>query len=636
LAGLPLKQLHLVRTPVTDLSPLASCALEELRVKEMSVTDLSVLSRAPLCDSLSILFLESLKVTDFSAVSSCKSLRVFSAFQSSMTDLAPLRGIQLEVLYISGTKVRDLSALAGMPLENIYFDLTPVTDVTPLQRMPTLKYVILPEEAENIEALRTLPNLLRLSFHFDPKVPGPSKTAAEFWKTWDRDEGCVAALRRDRVKFSTHRREDGALSITIEDLAFKDLAVFRGANLASLTLIGTSVSDLTPLADLPLKNLQLRRNPATDLSPLASCALEELKVREMPVTDISVLGRAPLCDSLATLWLEQLQVTNFSPVSACKALRTLSAWQTHMADVAPLRGLRLKNLFIQGTKVHDLSALAGMPLEELFFDFTTVTDITPLQDISSLKKVMLSETAKEVQTLRKLPNLERISYFWDSKARKPSMTAAEFWALFDANAALMTRLRDAGIEVKALKPLNDGTCEVNLEASTIKDLTLLSAAPISILRLGGTHVTDLSPLRGLPLKKLYLQNTMVSDLSPLKGMQLESLHVSGTRVIDLSPVKGMPLESFNVSETSVADLSALRGMPLLHLRLHQCPNIVDLSPLRRCTSLSKLTLPAQAKDLEFLRKFPKLELLSFTEDLTTLVPDRTAAKFWEEHDVRRQ
>ena len=141
----------------------------------------------------------------------------------------------------------------------------------------------------------------------------------------------------------------------------------------------------------------------------------------------------------------------------------------------------------------------------------------------------------------------------------------------------------------------------------------------------------------MPLKKLYLQNTPVSDLSPVAGMQLESLHVSGTEVTDLSPLKGMPLGSLNLNGTKVTDLSVLSGMPLFHLRLHQCPNIVDLSPLKSCSTLLRLTLPPQAKDFDFLRALPKLELLSFTEDLTPLfpVPDRTAAKFWEEYDAKK-
>jgi Leucine-rich repeat (LRR) protein len=638
LAGLPLKYLQLTRTPVTDLSPIAGLALDELKVKEMQVTDISVLRRAPLCDSLTRLWLEYLKVSDFSPVSACKALRVFSAWQSSMTDLAPLHGLHLENLYIQATQVHDLSPLAGMPLEDIFFDSTPVTDLAPLQNIPTLKYVILPEKAENLEALKKLPNLLRLSFSYDPKVPGPSMTAAEFWsfldaktnlmaplraagikikafnplqdgtweldlvastikdltvlsgapisilrlgvtpvtdlsplrgmplkklsidrtkvtdvsalkdmpleelffdftsvtditplltipslkvvmlpekadnvealrklpnlqrisffwdmkagrpsmtaaefwKAWDRELSFVRALQRDGVKFSTHRPSDGGLSVTIEDPAFKDLAVFRGANLASLTLTGTNVSDLTPLAGLPLKNLQLKRNPVTDLSPLAGLALEELRVTEMPVTDISVLSHAPLCDSLTTLLLEELQVTDFSPVAACKALTVFCALSSSIADLAPLRGLRLKTLSVAQTKVHDLSVVAGMPLEELLFDYTSVTDIMPLQNIPTLKTVMLSDKAKDVQILRKLPNLEHISYFWDPNARKPSMTAAQFWKSFDTHNASATRLRDAGIEVKLLKPLEDGTCELSLEASTIKDLTILRGVPISI------------------------------------------------------------------------------------------------------------------------------------------------------------
>ena len=141
-----------------------------------------------------------------------------------------------------------------------------------------------------------------------------TESAAEFWKAWDRDVSCVLALHRDGVKFSTDRRTDGGLSVKIDDPTFKDLAVFQGANLASLTLYGTSVSDLTPLAGLPLKELRLTRTPVTDLSPLAEFALEELRLKEIPVTGLSVLSRAPLCDSLRLLFLEYIKVTDFSPV----------------------------------------------------------------------------------------------------------------------------------------------------------------------------------------------------------------------------------------------------------------------------------------------------------------------------------
>ncbi len=643
LSGLPLRTLNLDGTKITDLAPLAKMrTLKELDLSRTGVRDLSPL-KGLLIEKLS---LNSTKVSDLAPLQGLP-LRTLSLRYTAVSDLQPLTGLPLDFLDCTAIPTADFSALAGAPLKTLYIQLTRVGDLSFLRGMPletlllngcllargfqvlpelkSLKVLLLPdgvwnlpkEELTALAALRQHPALrqIQTGIAMAGQLVTITGSAAEFWKTWDRDLSCVLALHRDGVKFSTNRRDDGGLSVTIEDPAFKDLAVFHGANLVSLSLDRTSVSDLTPLAGLPLKNLQLIRNPVTDLSPLAGLALEELRVKEMPVTDISVLSRAPLCDSLTILWLEKLKVTDFSPVAACKALTTFSAWQCPMADLAPLRGLRLEVLSISGTKVRDLSALTGMPLAELLLDFTPVTDITPLLTIPSLRMLMVPEKAENVEALRKLPNLQRISFLWDTKARVPSMTAAEFWKFFDANATWMTRLRDAGIKVKAMKPLDDGTCEVDLRDSTIKDLTVLSGAPISILQLGETAVSDLSPLRGMALKKLYLANTMVSDLSPLKGIPIETLYLS---------------------RTMVTDLSVLRGMPLRHLQLHQCPNIVDLSPLEGSTKLQKLTLPMQAKDFEFLRTFPKLELLSFTEDSKLHVPDRTAAKFWKEYDAKKQ
>ena len=641
LSGLPLRTLNLEGTKITDLAPLAKMrTLKELDLSRTGARDLSPL-KGLLIEKLS---LNSTKVSDLAPLQGLP-LRTLSLRYTAVSDLQPLTGLPLELLDCTAIPTADFSALAGAPLKTLILQLTRVGDLSFLSGMPlellalnscllargfqvlpelkSLTVLLLPdgvwnlpkEELAALAALRQHAALRQIEIGLSTELFKTTSSTGEFWKSWDRDVSCVLALHRDGVKFSTNRRTGGGLSVTIEDPAFKDLAVFHGANLVSLSLDRTSVSDLTPLAGLPLKNLELRRTSVTDLSPLAGLALETLRVKEMPVTDISVLSRAPLCDSLTTLLLQQLKVSDFSPVAACKALKTFSAWECPMTDLAPLRGLRLESLTIAGTKVHDLSALAGMPLEEFLFDLTPVTDITPLLTIPSLKLLMVPEKAEKIELLKKLPKLQRISYYYDHKVNAPSMTAAAFWKFFDANAPWMTRLRDAGIKVKAMKSLDDGTCEVDLRTSTIKDLTVLSGAPISILQLGETAVSDLSPLRGMALKKLYLANTMVSDLSPLKGIPIESLYLGGTKV---------------------NDLSVLRGLPLRHLQLHQCPNIVDLSPLQSVTTLQKLSLPAQAKDFEFLRTFPKLELLSFTEDSKLHVPDRTAARFWEEYDVQKQ
>jgi hypothetical protein len=65
---------------VTDLSPLAEFALEELRVKEISVTDLSVPESCSIVRFRHETLDRTSQVADFSPVTACKRLRIFSAF----------------------------------------------------------------------------------------------------------------------------------------------------------------------------------------------------------------------------------------------------------------------------------------------------------------------------------------------------------------------------------------------------------------------------------------------------------------------------------------------------------------------------------------------------------------------------
>ena len=83
----------------------------------------------------------------------------------------------------------------------------------------------------------------------------------------------------------------------------------------------------------------------------------------------------------------------------------------------------------------------------------------------------------------------------------------------------------------------------------------------------------------------------------------------------------------------VTDLSAVRGMPLTSLKLDGCPELTNLAPFADCKSLQSLTLPPNAKNIEFFRDFPKLERISFKEDTKNVyLPDKTAAEFWKEYD----
>jgi hypothetical protein len=88
-----------------------------------------------------------------------------------------------------------------------------------------------------------------------------------------------------------------------------------------------------------------------------------------------------------TFWTDK--VTDISPVRALTQLRRLTvdgsgqrrARNGKLADLSPLKGLKLTYLHCDGTQVSDLAPLKEMNLENLSFAATDVADLSPLKDM---------------------------------------------------------------------------------------------------------------------------------------------------------------------------------------------------------------------------------------------------------------
>jgi serine/threonine protein kinase/Leucine-rich repeat (LRR) protein len=499
-----------------------------------------------------------------------------------IADLAPLRdsGMPLERLGLSGGTFEDLSPLIGLPLKELYLHQCPnVSNVAVLAQIPTLEKVTVPPTARNIEALQKLPRLQRLSFSLASSSPWFPDTAAEdFWEEWPK-LGWLRALQQAAIKPKVlNRLPDRTWEVDLDNTAISDLSILAGAPISKFRLQKTGVTDLAPLRGMPLRELNIHGTKVADLSPLRGMQLQSLILGETPVTNLS-----------------------------------------------PLHGMPLTKLHMSGIQVADISALRGMPLVEVRMPWCPqITDLTPLAQASLLEFITLPPNAKDIEFLRHRTTLRRISYTenfnGNSKTHQPDTTASQFWKEYD-DAGWRIALRKAGIVPKVLRQHPGGTWEVDLEKSGITDLKILSGAAISVLRLGNTEVSDLTPLRGMLFTHLALYNTKVTDLGPLRGMPLDNLSVSGT---------------------AVDNISVLHGMPLRRVRLHNCTNLTDLSPLADCAELTELTLPPNAKNFDFLRdsgRFPKLAHLSFEEDAPksgTRMPNKTAIEFWKEYDAKRK
>jgi tetratricopeptide (TPR) repeat protein len=118
--------------------------------------------------------------TDFSPIVACTNLEYFDAANTVLSNLEVVRGRKLRVALLSSTRITDISALAGMPLDRVTLGETAVTDIRPLLQCPTLKELVLPHGAREVNALRSLPRLAKISY--GELSGGYSEQAAEeFW-----------------------------------------------------------------------------------------------------------------------------------------------------------------------------------------------------------------------------------------------------------------------------------------------------------------------------------------------------------------------------------------------------------------------------------------------------------------------
>ena len=131
--------------------------------------------------SVSAIFLDDSNFSDLSIFSGMKLHELWLAGCAHVTDLSPLRDMQLKVLNLNRTSVSDLKPLAGMPLLDLSLDsCTKITDFRPLMECVSLEKLVLPRNAKNIDFLRKHPQLKFLS------NKGLSEPAADFWAEYDK------------------------------------------------------------------------------------------------------------------------------------------------------------------------------------------------------------------------------------------------------------------------------------------------------------------------------------------------------------------------------------------------------------------------------------------------------------------
>jgi serine/threonine protein kinase/Leucine-rich repeat (LRR) protein len=614
LTGAPLAELNLSGCQeLSNLAPLRMLELTELNLRATGVTDLSPLAEMQTLEKLN---LSRSLVSDLTGLGALQ-LKSLDCSDCSISDLDPIRKMRLEAIDLRGTRVANLSPLVGMPIKSIDLSWAPVLDFSPLARFPLEKCALQYSRITDLGVFRGKP-LKQLSLWGCTEARNYAVLAEiETLENVQLPDGyrnlpandyeAIGALRhhpRLRQIGAEVIRHQGYTATGSKDIFWQDWdreqAFFAALREKGITFSlrkqpgGTYIVDFfdQPLRDLsilkgmPIVELDLHRCPFVDLTPL----------RELPLKKLSLSSES---------------VTDFSPLSGMSIERLYLRLCPHLTDLSPLTGLPLREAYLDENK--------------------NLTDVAALAEIPTLEKVTVPVHARNIEALRKLPKLKLLGFRLIGGV--PDSNVAEFWEQY----GWVGRLFDAGVRPQTLRRLDNGRWELDLAGDNTVDLTPLRGLPIERLGLSKTNVADLSALRGMPLEYLQLSHTTAADLEPLRGMPLKEVRLFRTKASDLSPLEGMPLERVDFGHTTVADISALRGMPLVEAKFSNCTSLTDVSPLAESMNLQTVTLPPNAKNFEFLRDFPKLQRLSFTEDPKNgYRPDKTAAEFWQEQDAKKE
>jgi len=163
LARVPLAILHLGRTGVTDIAPLANVAtLAELELPQTAVRDVSPLARLPALRRLNLFQTD---VVDLTPVARNPALGELALGGGDAVDLTPLAAARsLATLDVQATRIPSLGAISGIAsLSSLILRYCELPDLHPLGRLPALRYLDLTGTTQaDLTVLTSLPALRTL------------------------------------------------------------------------------------------------------------------------------------------------------------------------------------------------------------------------------------------------------------------------------------------------------------------------------------------------------------------------------------------------------------------------------------------------------------------------------------------
>ena len=299
------------------------------------------------------------------------------------------------------------------------------------------------------------------------------------------------------------------------------------------------------------------------LSPAVDCSRPEFADPNLERLVLDALGVSS--DELTPELLESVKeidewgsdVSDLSGIECLTGLEVLRLHRSHVSDLTPLAELEsLYELNVGETEVENIAPLEGLSLQALMIDGNDIEDFSPLESLRKLEYLAIQSTSfanEDIEYIQHLPTLFTL--------RMVDVQATDFSGLGDI--ATLDHLSVGG-------PLVD-----DVALASLAEVTRL--ASLAVNDIPAEVPFDIDFLASLPrLEALDFSNTPVADedLPAIAALsQLTTLELAQTNIATTAPlVSLLNLTTLDLQETLITDLAPLLELPLLNdLRLNNTP-----------------------------------------------------------------
>lgn len=273
-----LSRLAAADTPVTDLTPLATCQqLERVDISDTAVTDLTPLES---CGKLQLLKADETSLTTLQGLETCIELRCISLKNAQLTDISGLRNTTLlEYVQFSGNRLEDVSVLAGSKdtLERLYLDGLGMESLDWLRGAAALRYLSVNDNRlETLDFLEESPALEGLSAANNAiSSAAPLEGMANLKELVLRDNPLSGAPE-------LHLSGSGPV-VDLRHTNITGLTLASEERIRLLDISHTAVTDIRTLTEASYHDLILSYQTTMDWETLGACNTYQFTVLDCPL-----------------------------------------------------------------------------------------------------------------------------------------------------------------------------------------------------------------------------------------------------------------------------------------------------------------------------------------------------------------